>query len=1655
MSTEAAPDLGRRSVASPYSTGGGGVVLEHVYGATLLADMLVGVPLDLLGDELSIEEVAFQAGHTSPVDDLLVTGSIEGSPPVPRRVAIAVRRDPTMAPSDADFVRLVAAMLQAVDERWDEVVAGTWRLGLVVAGPHTGAREVATLTEFARSHPHPERFRAAVAAPRATKAPVRTRLRHLDGVVRDALNQVPREQMVEELTWRLLFALRVVAVQCEGDVATDRSACVARLQAVVTDATSAAALFEALVGLAGRYAPSAAEVDSAKLRRDLVGTARVAGSLRHRGAWSVLGRLGTRARSRVGTSLVSDGTNLEIDRSSLKDGLRTTLLAAPAGTSLIVTGDPDVGKSALTIAVADELVSEGAAVHLLNLREVPRQALELEHALGGSLVEVLGSGPVADVRALVVDGAEAALEGWADVFSDLVDAARRAGLLVVGVTRNDAAGAVERSLADDGQAVPRFVVPALEHDQRERVAMTFPGLSRFSDDARAEWLLGRPGLVDLVLRAGIETSLPGGALCEAHILLAVWARLVRCDERHGPGDPSPDGREQALLALAERALTRELAPVADLGVLPSLRSDGLLLPAGPASAWAGGDQFASDLVRDFALAWLFLVNGFGALKTANAPRWAVRAAVLAAQARLVKADKVVVTREELQAEVDEIARDHGDRWSELVDEATLTLGSSAVLDEVWPSLLAKDGSGLERALRVVAQRYTVNSMANPLVAAPVVDVYLARVKESAVLPSEPRKSAEGTVIAYLRGLALERDDRSDPVRVAVRERALTRPDGSQEVEALGLLGADLDDRADEALRQVAADRPYLLDDVVESTASVVSMANHRPALLLHLAEEYYVEREHPGRSPFTMSLMDDGVRRHTRMGVGFPFAGWWAGPFWMLLRACPLETLGFVNRMLDHAAQVRVRSLRSFSGDEPAAFLEVDLPRLGRRALAGDSHVWSWYRGTTVGPYPCISALLAVEKAADSWYEAGVSLEVVVDRLLEGCNNLAMLGLVVGFLVRHLDEVTTELDVFLAQPALWELEFGRMVGELGGLRAQREDPEVFGADKRRYSLADVAGTLTASAIVAGDTARVAELEELADRLVANATREDGSVDPTVHMWASVLRASRYEATRLEDGRVALRAKPAPEVEAAMASRQAEMALGNEGYRLLNTYARDEERRPTELSRLVEDVAVARQLAQNPPAALGRTALDAAVAVAAVALVAHGQGQVHLSWEDLEWAAVEVVGAIAPRSSEGSDFSGSWYSPGADRSAAVALPSLLLPAFNEDSADEASADEASDEEAIEAIREALTNCATSDSDEVRRFFGASLAPVWGAPCHDLVEGQCRHDIALGVVEEGLRDCRLGPWRDQRREPLVMTGNLEAELASVGGGDLLLERLTGPIVALSAAARGTSCVAGRAESLLEAVLGAYRRALVAWSASGYSIRDEGQVPVVMALLDLQASGRAQVLNEHVGAMVDDPAALWLLLRLLAQVATYDQDRRHVVFDAWPGVARAVLDQIGCGRDPRRTGARRSAYRRPYAMGALVLRPQLKISDNDPDATLAGASSDWAPLGTVRPTIEEWLPLVVGSPEALDDLIGYLRTLTYEEQVDPGLTWVTTIISGDHNRFAGRSFFVAAWLSDVRVHVQDEAALQLFRGIIDGLVNAGDDRLVPVQRAEEDGA
>jgi hypothetical protein len=260
--------------AAPYSTGGGGVVLEHRYGATLIVALLTGDPLTELGDDALPLEVRFQASAESPVDDLLVIGrSRDGKE---RRVSIGVRRAPHLVASDQASVSLLAGYVRVVVDHWNEVRAGRWRLALVTASrDNPGPTQLGELAVIARRKGSGPAFRAEIARDGHVAAPVRHRLIHIDNLVRAAAAEAGADATrveAKELTWRLLSSLTVRESRLEGSDRSDRTHAVSRLRNFADEAEGAADdLFNRLAELARDYAPAGAIVTKETLRRDLSG----------------------------------------------------------------------------------------------------------------------------------------------------------------------------------------------------------------------------------------------------------------------------------------------------------------------------------------------------------------------------------------------------------------------------------------------------------------------------------------------------------------------------------------------------------------------------------------------------------------------------------------------------------------------------------------------------------------------------------------------------------------------------------------------------------------------------------------------------------------------------------------------------------------------------------------------------------------------------------------------------------------------------------------------------------------------------------------------------------------------------------------------------------------------------------------------------------------------------------------------------------------------------------------------------------------------------------------------------------------------------------------------------------------------------------------
>ena len=1068
----------------------------------------------------------------------------------------------------------------------------------------------------------------------------------------------------------------------------------------------------------------------------------------------------------------------------------------------------------------------------------------------------------------------------------------------------------------------------------------------------------------------------------------------------------------------------------------------------------------------------------------------------------------------LQASFDALAEAHYEkRWGDVPGEALLTLADpNELLIDAWPDLSSDNPDGRPRIARLLDQRHRddnglirVNAV-EPIIALLLKDdapwsageyaqnllrdwlhahifaetaaghqlrvllrQCLVQMCAEADQCLEDRQLAAAAARAARTPEEIEQERRAREDRESLfpaigyggRERR-ERPEVPREitdevvVELLALLGPDLGDEGEAILHRIAKDAPWDLSPALEQPFTPWALAQFKQGVLAELTEAYYIDDEVDGSCEY--DLFEGGIRRHTG-NVWLPMAGWSRGPFADLFRSDFRSGVRVLNRMLNHAALVHARRMVRPAPWEPPVNddrideYRVELTIMGeRRVYVGDAHVWCWYRGTTVGPYPCISALLAVERVCDQWIEAGAPIKAVVWMLLEGCENLAMVGLIVGLLVRHLRDSGDLLDPYLAEPWIWSYEVTRAAHEDSGFVANTEG--VTAPERRRWSLREAAGFM----VIGANDERTAELRAVGERLVANARSQIELVlpDPTgnsaadisetideqlmvVRGWASGLDRENYAAHEASDGYY-IQATPPEEVSQALEEGSEDIARAQQAMGLQHRYYFDtgtQSAEPVEPGQLSDDIASARELLENPPSLGAGSAWDVAALVAAAVLEAHLLYGIDLTDEELEFSA-EIVLRVAEGETSPSQFEseGAFFGWGANRSSARAIPLLLLPAATRlrtaiDSVDGSAA--------LLRAAAAATNCARDPADEVRLHLARGLEHLWEEPC--TLHGLCHHEVGLRLVIESMRDCVIGNWDPDtgHRNRVALRDPVTDSLAATTGASIIPSRLDSAIRALGPAAAAHTCAAAQAHTLVLALLNAQQRALLAHERGMADYRGTHTLIGARALLILAGIGDNSAIGGHIDAYADNSDLLYDLLSALSAAGEEAPPLAAAARRVWPGIMRRVLDLRNSGRVPfdgRSFG--------DMALAALVpnTTPEYRyISRQVQDTPITW----WEPL-ELQSEITAWLVPAAGKPECVDQLISFLGVLTLEDQARTGLPWIATLVLADPDHLAHRISMVPDWLIEVRPAAADVGHLTQWQQVVDALVVAGVRQLAP---------
>ncbi len=1576
------------------------------------------------------------------MDDFVVIGEAEHDR---RTLSIGVRRHPSLVPSNKSSVKLIAQYLRTYLKFEEEFSDDRRRLILAVADHDDHAAQLAELAGIARS-PLGDyaRFRSEVDRGNRTTGAVRNRLIEFEQVVEKAFTEeLERHELnVQDITLRLLRSLYVIQTRLEPPGTSDVTESIGRLQDMTRADTpaAAAAVFDRLCVLAGDYSAAGVQVNEARLRRDLRGLAEINRSRAYPGAWKLIDSLTAELRLRTRNVLRGESSQqLQIDRDGEKKRLEDAVRAASSGHVLVVTGDPDVGKSALALDVVDRLSSDEIAILALSLQDLGGDVGEFESRLGAPIDAAIGGMPVASGRLLVIDGAEVVLRGRGEILKRLVKAAIGHEVGVVIVVRADALRRVTSLIGEvessSSTPVTTHLISGLMPPEITQIGQHFPHLAVAASRPRNAWLFSRPGLVELLLPASAAESLPDRVLSESDVFAAVWSGRVRNREEVA-ADAYPAERDRALTDRARKLFgLLPSSSSSNAAAEASLRSDGLLLPWSTDLAWSKDDDFASDLVRDFSIANLMLLDGFSILQKGDDRRWALRAALLACQVRLTKvtAPDRNQARLELHSAFDATAGDFGERWSEIPLEAMLTSGvARELISEAWDALETEQR--LSHLLRIATQRYAIGSGAHFDTLTPLVSVLLDRIDPSDLHPDSGdalsvNRLAHQVVLLWLFA-QLDARATSNPERVRLRELLLADPhlaSSEDGLEMLALLGSDLDEPAIAVLALVATSEPEIIEHVVERRWSVESLLRHAPTTLEYLVRAYYVTTPKSHWS----HMEDYGIRGHESASPFYtPMAGWSRGPFWTMLVNDPKRAARIIGVLVDHATEAAITTYGALPVE-----VSVSLPSLGEVTYRGSADSWRWYRGGT-GPYPIISALIALERAADQLLDLGESLSDVVSFICGSSRSLAVLGVAFGFLVRHLPAVTFELDTFLADPVVWELELSRLVAEHGGPHIQQYETEgIHNPEYRRIRLQEVSNHLFHRALATRDGAREAALIAAGAELARRGAEIPNLDQAALISWVAHLRRDAYSFGET-GGQTHIAFNPPADVMGVVEAGLEAIRSAQEVTRIAMAYAGPVEKVENLATVLADAVAIQEHVADPPPhAAFGPN--EAAAGVAAtlvVGVILHG---IEAHDELVDWAIQTIINSA---SDDSNPYAGGPY--GAQTAAARASALFLLdlpPGYQWPDR----------ESAIWLFRK----CCTSPSMLVQEAARSHLNLIIEATCDDGSGRTCRHRVALDAVEDAARGCRIGEFDYQLQargvDPLQGHPIVE-ELGVTEGDDLLRHILLAPVLTSAQLALTENCVQVAAGTLRDALLAAYRRSYFAEKPHYHYQNPEFRQPyVARALFETAAKGIEEPLLLHITELAKQPEHLAASLREIAVFLTYNPAHRGTATSAWPKAFVAALESLPDPNDPDTSWAARSAV---DGIAALLLTPAPVVADASFGATIVAARAQWIPATVFADGIDRWIERCAGHQDGLNAVASFAKTCTPEWQRTTGLEWAERVVAGRYEQAKSATVF-GAWLKELPDGPPFLGeSLARFRRIVDGLVAQGAWSFVEVQSAAE---
>ena len=1490
-----------------------------------------------------------------------------------------------------------------------------------------------------------------------------------------------------------------------------------------SDLTTASRLRDRLFELASSYPSRAAKIDLRMLQRDTHELLDSTRRLHQRGWQrlnSIDQQAHEAVRSKIAEN---DGSrHVHLDQSDQVKELIKRISSAEALVISGESGVGKSALAVLEFASVANANSKTLQILRINLRHISKLVIDLERFFECALCTLLNE-LSAPQRLLVIDGADTVTEDKHDVFQYLVSSAKDSCVKVIAVTSTENKKAVLDTLNRCFGNIEEYVVPHLDDSKIDNLVTVFPELKHLSANPRSRKILRRLVVVDLLVRGQISGIPLTDADAMNKVWAGLVRRHERSDRGSpakretallklarlelGKGerlDVIDSIDSSALEGLCRDGLLRK-SPEDPFRIGPEFAHDEVRRYAVARLLLASGNNPGSRLLE------------------IEPPRWSLAAARLACQAWLGRPDTSRVPLRgrftELQASFDALVnKGHASRWGDVPTEALLTSAyPEALLRDAWPHLLTNEGDGLQRLFRLTNQQLrNKDGIIDIIAVEPIVKILL---EETTLwqFGEQFREPAGGLFVAWLRSHVIANTPGKHPLRLLLRqhfmeicaeadrrfdeehrqakapERTAHTPEAMEHecqfqeanlifsdtdpsdhhsrrrqekipneikdeliLELLALLGPDRGEEGEAILMRVAEDAPRYLAPAVDDLFAGRALAKGRPGLLADLTQAYYLD-EDVETARFS-SIHTGGVRPHHRRSSRVQGA-WYLGSFFPLFQIDFCNGVRVLNRLLNHAARIRVIDLTHHGyGHLPQSLKSESLKPYENqfkitgncKSYIGDEHVWRWYRGTGVGPEPCSSALQALEIVCDQMLkEINVPLKNLIAIMLYNCENLAMLGLIVGLLIRHLEQADDLLDPYLTEPFIWYYELARAVEESSGLAASSDN--LIAPERQKWSLGEAAFFMVVNK---ANAERTTKLRTLGDKLISNAgqlvkiapehkvcQKEKGYLISEARIWASRLDRDTYQSRKVEGGTIIETRGPDDAVQA-LQERSEDADLKIKAGALLSRYSiisREVASQPIDPDDLISDIAVAWDLL-NKQVALVRSHWDIPALVAAAALKAHLVDSISLPDDVLLWSVKILLrvgeDVVNARQLEiGHEF----YEDGADRSAAKILPLLLLPISAQL---RTLVDKESESNTFQRTINACFNLARVMTDEVRLYLARGLDHLWKTPCC-AENGCCHHELGWKMVIEMMRRCVFGPWNPETGQHSILTLQepIAESLANTPDASIRVCQLDAAIRALAPAAMARTCISSQAKELLLVLLAAQQRSLLA-DQNNY-IDPQGLQTLVSAraLLTLARDDDDEAIKaiyDYINAYANNLALLENFLRALSAAAEEAPDRAETAQRLWPGLFQHVLRIIQ---------SRHITWEEEnYADRVLASLIPNHIGKNTYHyREFNGDPIQWWKSLELKAEIEAWLVSAAGNHWCVDYLIIYIDDLESDQRALVGLPWVEKLIESDPMYIDQNSLCLSDWLLKIKeLAANNDRTLAIWQRIVDQLVVAGNSRL-----------